>query len=66
MQDRLPSSSGEVDVEQYDIGDPFIDQLDGGIDVIGLSDDIDRVAQLGPNPGSEHGMVVDQEDPRPT
>ena len=64
-EDGLAAAAGKVDVEQDDVGDPLVDELDGGVDLVGLADHLDGLAQLGPHPGPEHGVVVDQEDPRP-
>ena len=63
LEDGLAASAGEMDVEEHDVGHPLVDQLDGRLDLVGLADHLDRVAQLGPHPGPEHGVVVDQEDP---
>ena len=53
-------------VEQDDIGQPFIDELDGGLGLVGFAHHIHRVAELGPDAGPEDGMVLDQEDPGPS
>ena len=52
-------------VEQDDIGQPFIDELDGGLGLVGFAHHLDRVAELGPDAGPEDGMVLDQEDSGP-
>ncbi len=41
-QDRLAAAVGHVHVEQYDVGGPLEDHLDGGLDLVGFADDVDR------------------------
>ena len=60
----LATAAGEVDVEQDDIGEALVDELDGGVHLVRLADDLDGVAELGPHAGPEDRMVLDQEDPR--
>jgi hypothetical protein len=62
-QHGVAAAAGEVDVEQDDVGDALVDELDGRLDLVGLADDLDGVAELGPHAGPEDGMVLDQEDP---
>jgi hypothetical protein len=54
-----------VHVEQDHIGQPLVDELDGGGGLVGLAHHVDRVAQLGLDPGPEDGVVLDQEDAGP-
>ena len=61
----MPPSPGQVHVEQDDIGQPFTDELNGGLGLVGFAHHIDRVAELGPDAGPEDGMVLDQEDAGP-
>ena len=63
LDHRLAPAAGQVDVEQHDVGQPFGDQLDGRRDLVRLSDDLDRVAELAADPGAEQVVVVDEEDP---
>ena len=37
---------------------------DRRVDVLGLADDVDGVAELGAHAGAEHPVVVDEHDPR--
>ena len=62
-QHGLAAAAGEVHVEQDDVGEALTDQLDGGGHLVGLAHHLDGVAELGPHPGPEHGVVLDQEDP---
>ena len=39
------------------------DELDRRADVVGLADDLHRLTELGPDPGPEEVVVVDEEDP---
>ena len=61
----LATTVGHVDVDEDDVGKPFPDELDGGPDLVGVSDDLDRVPELGPDPRQEEMVVVDQEHARP-
>ena len=51
-----------MDVEQDHVGEALVDELDGGVGLVGLAHDLDGVAQLGLDAGPEHGVVLDQED----
>ena len=64
-QHGVPAASGEVHVEQDHVGQALADELDGGRGLVGLAHHLDRVAQLGPHAGPEHGMVLDEEDAGP-
>ena len=64
MQDGVTTAAREVDVEQDDIGEALVDELDGGVHLVRLADDLDGVAELGPHAGPEDRMVLDEEDPR--
>ena len=64
-QDGVPAAAGEVHVEQDHVGQALADELDGGRRLVGLAHHLDRVAQLGPDAGPEHGVVLDQEDAGP-
>src|SRR6266702_3775348 len=61
---RLAAAAWQVHVEQDDVGDAFGDQRDRRFHVLRLADDLDLVAELGPDPGTEHAMIVNEEDPR--
>ena len=61
----VPPSPRQVHVEQDDIGQPFIDQLNGSLRLVGFAHHIDGLAELGPDAGPEDGMVLHQEDPGP-
>src|SRR6266702_8973725 len=61
---RLAAAAWQVHVEQDDVGDAFGDQRDRRFHVHRLADDLDLVAELGPDPGTEHAMIVNEEDPR--
>ena len=58
----LTAAVGHVDVDEHDVGSALGDQLDGGAHLVGLADDLDRVAELGAHAGAEEMVVVDQED----
>ena len=60
----MAAAAREVDVEQDDIGEALVDELDGGVHLVRLADDLDGVAELGPHAGPEDRMVLDEEDPR--
>src|ERR1022692_3847069 len=63
--DGLPAAAGQVHVEQHHIGQAAGDQRDRGLHVIRLADDLDLVAELGPDPGAEQAMIVNEDDPGP-
>ena len=63
LDHRLAAASGHVHVEQHDIRQPFRDQLDCRWDLVRLPDELDRVAELAADSGTEQVMVVDEEDP---
>ena len=63
VEDGLAAAAGQVDIEEDDVGEALADQLDGGIHLVRLADDLDGVAELGPHAGPEDGMVLDEEDP---
>ena len=65
-KDGLTAAAGEMDVEQDDVGEALVDELDGGLHLVRLADDLDGVAELGPHAGPEDGMVLDEEDPGPS
>ena len=62
---RQAPAPGQVDVEEHHVGEALTDELDRRPGLVGLAHDLDGVAQLGPDPGPEHGVVLDQEDPGP-
>ena len=64
-EDGPSAAPGQMDIEQDDIGHALINELDGRRHLVRLADHVDRVAQLGPHPGPEDGMVLDQEEARP-
>ena len=61
-QHGVPAAPGQVHVEQDDVGQAFVDELDGGSRLVGLAHHLHRVAQLGLDAGPEHGVVLDEED----
>src|SRR3954463_15662783 len=64
--DPRPSPAvGHVDVDQHDLWLALADELDGGADLVGVSDDVHAVAELGTDAGAEQEVVVDDEDARP-
>ena len=63
LEDGLTAAAGEMDVEQDDVGEALVDHLDGRGHLVRLADDLDGVAQLGPDAGPEDRMVLDEEDP---
>ena len=63
VEHGVTAAAGEVDVEQDDVGDALVDELDGGVHLVRLADDLDGVAELGPHAGPEDRMVLDEEDP---
>jgi len=50
LDDGLSTTAWHVHVEQHDIRQPFGDQLDGGRNLVRLTDDLDRVAELAADP----------------
>ncbi len=65
LDDGPAAATGEMDVEQNHIRLPLPDQFDGGVDRVGLPDHFDRPTDLGPDPGPEQVVVVDQEHTNP-
>ena len=59
-----PPPPGQVHVQQHDIGQVLGDQRDRGLDVVRLTHELDLVTELGPDPGPEQAVVIDEEDPR--
>src|SRR5205085_5276556 len=51
LDDLLAPAAREVGVEQYDVGIGVKDADDGAVDVVGRSDHLHLVAQLGPHAG---------------
>jgi hypothetical protein len=64
VEHGVTAAAGEMDVEQDHIGDALVDELDGGVDLVRLADDLHGVAELGPHTGPEDGVVLDEENPR--
>src|SRR5215467_7098166 len=62
----LPTAAGQVHVEQDDVGEARGDPGDGRLDVLRLAYHVDAVPELGPDPGPEQGVIVNDEDPRLT
>src|ERR1022692_1795514 len=63
--DGMPAAAGQVHVKQHHIGQAPGDQRDRGLHVIRLADDLDLVAELGPDPGAEQAMIVNEDAPGP-
>ncbi len=61
LDDGLATAVGHVDVDEDDVGEPLADELDGRAHLVGVPDHLDRVPELGPHPGQEEMVVVDQE-----
>src|SRR5439155_5814631 len=60
--DHRPASAvRHVDVDKDDVGLALPDELDRGVHLVGVTDDVDRLTQLGPDTRPEQVMVVDQE-----
>src|SRR5439155_4887792 len=55
---------GHVDVEQHDVGAQLGDGRDRVVDGGGVAHELDAPLELGPHPGAEQRMVVDDEDAR--
>src|SRR5680860_1672527 len=62
--DPFTAARRHVHVDENDIGRAFPDHLDGGIDLRGLTDDLDTVAELAAHAAAEQVVVVDQEHAR--
>ena len=56
------TAAGEVHVEQHHLRLVLEHGLHGLVDVGRLGDDVDGGAELGPDAGAEHGVVVDDHD----
>ena len=65
LEDGPSAAPGQMDVEQDDIRHALINELDGRRHFVRFADHVDRLAQFGPYPGPEDGMVLDQEEARP-
>ena len=65
LEHRSPTAARHVHVEEHHVRSALEDQLDRGADLVGLTDDVDRVPQLGPDPGPHQGVVVHDEHPQP-
>jgi hypothetical protein len=63
--DILPAAPWQVDIEEHDVGLASRDSGDRRLHVIGLADDLDLIAELGPDARPEQAVIVDDEDPRP-
>ncbi len=61
LDDRLATAVGHVDVDEHDVGAALADELDGRADLVGVPDHLDGVPELGPHPGQEEMMIVDEE-----
>src|SRR6185437_15581556 len=61
----LAAAAGQVHVEQHHVRLQLGDHLDRGLDVVGLADHLDLVAELGPDAGPEQAVVIDDHDPGP-
>ena len=64
LDDGLAAAVGHVHVDEDDVGDPLADELDGRRHLVGLPHHLDLGTELGPHPGPEEPVVVDQEDPQ--
>ena len=58
----VAAAVGQVDVEQDDVGIEIADERDCLRDGAGLADDLDGVAELGPDARAEEMVVVDEDD----
>lgn len=58
-----PSSSGKPNVEEENVGLALFGQLDGRIDVVGFSDDVEAFVEEGTRAESDDVMVVDEQEP---
>ena len=65
IEHRPTSSAGEMYVEQHDVGLEGQDSFDRCGDVGRLADDVDPVMDFGTDTGTNHCVVVDDEDPGP-
>jgi hypothetical protein len=63
-QDGEAPAVGHVDVEQDDLGPSLKDDLDRGLDLVRLADDVERGRELAADTGANEFVVVDQEDAR--
>src|SRR6478672_4581056 len=59
----LAAATGQVHVEQHHVRQQLADQVDRGLHVVRLTDDLDLPAELSPDPGPEQPVVVDQHHP---
>ena len=53
-----------MDVEEHNVGGALEDHLDGRLDLIGLTNDVNGTRDLGPDARADQFVVVDQEDAR--
>ena len=53
-----------VHVDEHHVGQPLADELDRGIHLRCVADEIEEVPDLGPHSGAEQLVVVDDEHPR--
>jgi hypothetical protein len=56
------AATGQVHVEQHHVGPLLLDDPHGRLDVFGLADDLDGVAELCAHSAAEHPVIVDQHD----
>ena len=63
-QDGETTTVGHVHVEQHDVGQSLDDELDGGVDLVGFTDDVDVSGDLGADARADQLVVVDEEDAR--
>jgi hypothetical protein len=53
-----------MDVEEDDVGHPFVDHLDGRPHLVGLTQERDGISQFGSNTSPDDGMVIHHEHTR--
>jgi hypothetical protein len=58
-KDGLTAAAREMDIEEDDVREALVDELDGGRHLVRLADDLDGIAQFGPDTGPEDRMVLD-------
>jgi hypothetical protein len=62
--DHRPSpTTGQMDIEEDNLGLTLADHLDGRRHLVGLTDQLDMAADLGPHPGPEQIVIIDEEHP---
>ena len=60
----MAAAARQVHVEQDDVREAGGDPVNRGLDVLGLPHHLHLVAELGPDPGPEEGVVIDDEHAR--